>query len=179
LLAVIVSSSVPADSLPDLSALFGARIQASPRFEAPYALGDFDGDGKPDALYLVTVLAESPQARLAGDVVVIDHLFGRGPLEARPETLALAIAMENGRRKFLLTGYQGDGVTGFFESPIWQDAPPPLRVEPHGSKVFEDFRGQEPGIRYDIIVVGTEAGIDTALYWTGRGFALFQPTEEP
>jgi len=28
-------------------------------------------------------------------------------------------------------------------------------------------------------VLGTEAGIDTALYWNGKTFALFEPNEEP
>ena len=35
------------------------------------------------------------------------------------------------------------------------------------------------GCAHDILVVGTEAGIDTALYWTGQSYAWFQPVEEP
>jgi len=35
------------------------------------------------------------------------------------------------------------------------------------------------GIAKKALVVGTEAGIDTALYWTGKGYALFSPEEEP
>jgi len=55
----------------------------------------------------------------------------------------------------------------------------PLSLAKRGSKVFADFQRQKKAIRNDVLVVGTEAGIDTALYWTGKGYALFSPDEEP
>ena len=162
-----------------ISQLFGSRVEANGRFAQPYATGDLDGDGKPDAVYLVTILPKSTGHEIAGDVTVIGKLFGSAPLGPHGEALALAILQNGGKRKFLLTGYQGDGVSAYFESPIWSATPIPLAIAKRGSKSFQEFRHQEKRIAHDILVVGTEAGIDTALYWTGRGYALFQPIEEP
>lgn len=163
----------------DVPALFGPRVTASERFQAPFATGDFDGDGKPDSLYLVSIRGAAPGSSLNGDVTVLGGLFGQEALGDRPEGLALAVLLGGGKGKFLLTGYEGEGVTSYFESPIWSNPEPPLGVAKRGSADFEAFRRQEPHIAQDIIVVGTEAGIDTALYWTGSSFALFQPAEEP
>ena len=162
----------------EVSKLFGARVQANVRFQAPFAMGDFEGDGKQDALYLVTILPGSFSG-IAQDVTVIDGLFGQQSLGAQPESLALAIVQEGGRRKFLFTGYQGEGVADYFDSPIWQQSPVPIQIARRGSKAFEDFRRQDGKIKNDFIVVGTEAGIDTALFWSGGGYILFQPAEEP
>jgi hypothetical protein len=159
--------------------LFGSRVEADGRFAQPYATGDLDGNGKPDAVYLVTILPQSAGHEIAGDVKVIGNLFGSAPLGPHGEALALAILQDGGKRKFLLTGYQGDGVSSYFESPIWSETPIPLAIAKRGSKSFEEFHHQERRIAHDILVVGTEAGIDTALYWTGQGYALFQPAEEP
>jgi len=30
-----------------------------------------------------------------------------------------------------------------------------------------------------MLLLGTEAGIDVALYWTGNGYAVFAPKEQP
>ena len=163
----------------DVSALFGSRVTANARLKAPLFTGDFDGDGTPDAAYLVTILPESSQDKLGGDVTVIGTLFGREPLGPRGETLALAIVQNNGGQKFLLTGYQGEGVADFFDLPIWESIPPPIDLAKRGSTAFQTFQAEAPGIKYDILVVGTEAGIDTALFWNGQGYILFSPAEEP
>ena len=163
----------------DISTQFGSRVTANARFKAPLFTGDFDGDGTADAAYLVTILPESAQDKLAGDVTVIGTQFGREPLGARGEAVALAIVQKSGRQKFLLTGYDGEGVSDFFGSPIWGRLPPPIDIAKRGSKTFQTFQAEEPGIKHDILVVGTEAGIDTALFWNGQSYVLFSPAEEP
>lgn len=176
LLAQAQGFAAPAD---EVSQIFGSRVEASSRFPAPYASGDFDGDGKADAVYLVTVLPASAKVKLAKDVHLIGKLFGSKPLGARGEDLALAILQGGGKRKFLFTGYLGEGVSAYFDSPMWSTTPVPLSVAKRGSKPVEEFRQKGAPIKHDIVVVGTEAGIDTALYWTGTGYALFRPVEEP
>jgi len=181
-LALIASLSVMAplvSAAQDLSALFGSRVTANARYKAPLFTGDFDGDGTPDAAYLVTILPESAQDKLAGDVTVIGTQFGREPLGSRGEALALAIVQKSGWQKYLLTGYDGEGVSDFFGSPMWGSLPPPIDVARRGSKPFRTFQAEEPGIKHDILVVGTEAGIDTALFWNGQSYVLFSPAEEP
>src|SRR5579863_4377429 len=81
----------------DVPKLFGPQVRANSRFAAPFATADFEGDGKQDALYLVTILAGSAGGGIRGDVTVIDGLFGQAPLGQRAENLALAIVQEGGR----------------------------------------------------------------------------------
>jgi len=179
LMTGLATARAAAGQADDVPKLFGARVQADTRFQAPFATGDFEGDGRQDALYLVTILPGSAGGGIARDVTVIDGLFGEQPLGTRPEKLALAIVQEGGRRKFLFTGYQGEGVADYFDSPVWQQSPVPIQTATRGSKTFEDFQRQDRKIKNDFIVVGTEAGIDTALFWSGSGYVLFQPAEEP
>ena len=174
LLAGLMPASAASDDLP---ALFGTRVSAAPRFPGPVATGDFDGDGLPDRVYLVKIAPASPSAALAADVVVNWKAFGTKPLGNHGEELAIAIVHGNGKVKTLLTGYNGDGSTEFFGSPIWSEAKPPISLAKRGSKTFAEFQRQEKAIRNDVLVAGTEAGIDTALYWTGKGYALFSPGE--
>ena len=170
----------PADAAPnDLPALFGTRVAPAARFPAPVATGDFDGDGMPDQAYLVTVKAGSATAKLAPDVTVNDKAFGAEPLGEHAADLALAIVPGSGKGKTLFTDYRGEDSTGFFTSPMWEEAKPPLSLAKRGSKAFAEFKRQKKAIRNDVLVVGTEAGIDMAIYWTGKGYALFEPDEEP
>jgi len=161
----------------NVSILFGSRVVANARFVAPYLEGDFDGTT--DAVYLVTVLPASPKASFTKDVTVTGDLLGTAPLGNRGETLALAIVNGKSARKFLITGYEGEGVTDYFGSPIWGTKPIPLALAKKGSQAFRQFREQEKRITNDMLVIGTEAGIDTALCWNGARYVLFAPHEEP
>lgn len=176
----LLAGLAPAMAAPnDLPALFGPRVAPAARFPAPVVTGDFDGDGLPDQAYLVTIKAGSATDKLAPDVTVNDKAFGAEPLGEHAEDLALAIVPGSGKGKTLLPGYQGQDSKGFFDSPMWEEAKPPLSLAKRGSKTFAEFKRQKKAIRNDVLVVGTEAGIDMALYWTGKGFALFAPDEEP
>ncbi len=175
--AVLVSQAALSASA--VTPLFGSRVSENPRFKAPYLTADLDGDGAADAVYMVSIAAGSPKAVIAPDVTVLPKLFDSQPLGPHAEKLALAIVLAKGQRKFLITGYQGEGVSDFFGSPIWGEKSIPLSVAKRGSQAFRDFQKQEKQIRNDVLVIGTEAGIDTALYWNGKGFALFEPNEEP
>src|SRR6516165_9161465 len=80
LLTALGASRAEAASPDNVSQLFGSRVQANDRFAAPFTTGDFDGDGTPDAVYLVTILPQSADHKLAADVTVISKLFGTEPL---------------------------------------------------------------------------------------------------
>ncbi|MFZ1010761.1 MAG: hypothetical protein WAN65_28235 [Candidatus Sulfotelmatobacter sp.] len=162
-----------------VTALFGSRVSENARFEAPYLTADLDGDGKADAIYLVSIAQASPRDVILSDVTIFSKLFHSQPLDAHGEKLALAIVLAKGNRKFLITGYEGEDVTDFFGSPIWGEKSVPLAVAKRGSRAFRSFQRQEKQIRNDVLVIGSEAGIDSALYWNGRAFALFEPKEEP
>ena len=176
MLAALTSAALAASVV---TPLFGSRVSENARFKAPYLTADLDGDGAADAIYLVSIAAASPKAVIAADVTVSSRLFYSQPLGAHAEKLALAIVLAKGKRKFLITGYEGEGVTDFFDSPMWGETSIPLSVAKRGSQAWQDFQRQEKRIRNDALVVGTEAGIDMALYWNGKAFALFEPSEEP
>lgn len=147
---------------------FGDRVAPIANQPAPYASADFDGDGIADAVTVVSVAAGKV---LPGDVTVISNLW-HNSWRANQATLR-AVAIVLGHRKFLIVG------PDYFDSPIWSGRQLPLSVAKRGSKAFREFQKQEKRIRSDILVLGTEAGIDTALYWNGKTFALFEPNEEP
>jgi hypothetical protein len=176
LLSVSFATAAPAANV---SSIFGSRVAANARLPAPYLQGDFDGDGDADAVYLVTILPASPKAGFAKDVTVIGDQLGSAPLGNHGETLAIAIQNGTNGRKFLITGYQGDGASDYFSSPIWGAKPLPLTLAKKGSQAFRQFQKQEKRIANDVLVIGTEAGIDTALYWNGSRYVLFTPNEEP
>jgi hypothetical protein len=154
-------------------------VSENARFKAPYLAPDLDGDGHADAIYLVSIAPASPKHVISPDVTISSKLFHSQSLGAHEEKLALAIVLATGNRKFLITGYEGEGVSDFFGTPIWGEKSVPLSVAKRDSPAFRDFQRQENHIRNDVLVVGTEVGIDAALYWDGNAFALFEPDEEP
>jgi hypothetical protein len=156
----------------DIPALFGGRVQAvSPRGKA-FLTGDFDGDGVADALYFVRILPKAKGGGLATDVTVADP-WNQQPVSDAGELLALAIVAGAGGRKYLLHD------AAFFSTPIWSAPELPLGLAKKGSKQFREFQRAAKGVKGDILVPGTEAGIDIALYWDGKKFTLFWPKEEP
>jgi hypothetical protein len=130
---------------------------------------DFDGDGVADSAFLMSV--EGPVG-VAPNVTVVRGLWGADVKGARRATLFIKFGKSN--RAFLLTD-----MSGFFDTPIWRQKPLPLEAAKRGSKAYSEFHVQEKRIQNDILVLGTEAGIDTALYWNGKTFVLFAPAEEP
>ncbi len=172
--SLAVAETTPATAPLDVSAIFGSRVAENPRFKAPVMIGDFDGDGVPDALYLVSVKPASPTASFAKDVTVVEGLWYAQPLGNRGEKLVPAIVFGKTGRKFVLPGHEEAG-TDFFESPIWSADPIPLSVAVKGSRQFKQFAKADKRIKNDVIVIGTEAGEDTALFWTGKKFAWYEP----
>ena len=166
--------TTPGTAPQDVSLIFGSRVAQNPRFKEPVMIGDFDGDGAPDALYLVTVKPASATATFAKDVTVVEGLWYSQPLGNHGENVVPAIVFGKSGRKFLLPGHE-DRSTDFFESPIWTQDPIPLSVAAKGSKQFKQFAKADKRIKNDIIVIGTEAGDDTALFWTGKKFAWYEP----
>ena len=149
---------------------FGSRVTPVAGQSVPFAAADFDGDGVPDTVYVVSVAAGSA---LPSDVTTLSDLWS-SPWQSRSATKrALAIVVGKQHRKFLIAD------PNYFDTPIWGEHDLPLEVAKRGSKPFREFQAQEKRIQHDVLVLGTEAGIDIALYWNGKTFALFEPIEEP
>lgn len=154
----------------DLAVQFGPAVAAHPLAPSPFAELDLDGDGRPDRIWVVR-LARGGADALAREVRRANP-FGRRGLAARGEPLALAIRHGSGERWVLHDG-------AFFASPIWQSAPLPLEVAKRGGRRHRDAVAAGAKPRGDLLLVGTEAGIDMALFWDGRAYVVNAPDEEP
>ena len=153
---------------------FGARIAPIPGIKSPYAELDFDGGGTPDSVDVVSIKA-GKESLLSEE---ISSLWSGRKIGSGKASRALLIVFGGkARRTFLITDVGPNG--GYFDTPSWSGSTPPISVAKRGSKAFREFQKQEKRIQHDVLVLGTEAGIDTALYWNGKTFALFQPNEEP
>ncbi len=161
LVAVVLLFAVPAGaaSLP-----FGSRVSNAHGVKAPFLTVDLNGDGVADQVYLVSVSTASKTRVLAPGVTIISKFWSSQPLGDRSAQRAIAIELGKDKGKFLITGYQGEG-TAFFDSPVWEAPDKPLAIGKYKLR--------------NAILVGTEAGIDTSVYWTGKTFALYEPIEEP
>ncbi len=167
---LVLLAALPASADP-VSALFGSRVTEHTGFKAPYLTADFDGDGVPDAVYIVAIAPESARKTLAPNIAIAGFQTDAPHLDKQGDAFALAIVQGKSKRKTL--------VTGPFDTPIWTVSPPPVSVAIRGSQAFKDFQKQEKHIANDVLVLGTEAGIDVALYWNGKAFVEFAPNEEP
>lgn len=154
----------------DASAIFGSAGVAAPGYKTPFA-ADLDGDGKPDSVYLLSLTAQNKPAPAESGVTFENPWSGKAR-NTRTGGLAIGVQLASGARYVLHDDE-------FFASPIWRQAKLPLTITRRGSSEHRGFARQSNAVRHDIIVLGTEAGIDIALYWDGKRFALFWPREIP
>jgi hypothetical protein len=113
-LSLVAAGASPAP--PPVTALFGPRVAPLAHFQQPYEVADFDGDGVPDRLYLVSIAPGSPAAAIAKDVTVLAKPLKGEPLGNRAEPLALAIVLGKSGQRYLLTDAMGgDPPTHFFD----------------------------------------------------------------
>lgn len=146
---------------------FGSGILTHHALASPIVL-DLDGDGRLDAVRAVRI---APGARPAPRVHAANPWRGR-PLPARGAPLALAITHASGRRHLLHDAE-------FFATPIWGSAPLPLEPVRRGSPRYRTLARLAKPAKGDLLLVGTEAGIDLVLYWDGRRYVLAAPDETP
>jgi hypothetical protein len=130
--------------------------------------GDFDSDGKPDILSTVQINSNfqaSPQQRLL-------NFWDTKPF-LTPIPLAFSLKNSRDRQEFLIYS------AGYFQSPLWQQPRLPIRIVQRGTAEHGRWQQQVKAFKGDGIVLGTEAGIDTLLYWDGRSYRIYFPPEQP
>ena len=154
----------------DPTALFGPAVAAHPLAKGSFAELDLDGDGKLDRVWVVRLTRGGADA-VAKETRRVNP-FGKRGIAARGEPLAIAIQHANGERWLLHD-------SEFFATPIWQSAPLPLDAARRGSKPHQEASAAGAKPRGDLLLLGTEAGIDVALFWNGRGYVVNAPKEEP
>jgi hypothetical protein len=169
----------------NVSELFGARVEAVPGPKSPLVVGDFDGDGKADAVYFVKVTPASADKSVASDVHVVNVYRGHA-LDAKSSGHALAIALDNGVQKFLVVDFEPESQS-FFESPSWanfkewsKQHPAPPHAVKRGSADLKGYPCLGKATKGDVLMLLDEAGIDEALAWTGKSFkTCVDPTNDP
>lgn len=171
-----------------VSQLFGERVHAVAGAKTALLRGDFDGDGKPDEVFLVSVDAKSDGKLIASDVHVVDNLFGGQPLGAQAAAHGLAIVLKGGAQKVLIVDRQSPEGSGHFDSPTWASAfahwdkthESPLKSKKRGSDDLKDFPCLGKVSKGDVILIETEFGVVMALPWTGTAFKICEnPSDEP
>ncbi len=130
--------------------------------------GDFDNDGIKDTLTVVQLTsAFRPSSR-----VQLFNFWGKTPLKT-PENLALELISSRKKRPILIYSQS------YFDSPLWQGQQLPIQVVKRGTPAHQTWRTKVATLRSDGIVLGTEAGIDTLLYWSGETYRLYTPPDLP
>jgi hypothetical protein len=104
---------------------------------------------------------------------VVETFWGARDLDERGEPLALAIVHTRSHQKFLIHG------NSFFGSPIWREHEVPLHLARRSSNKAKGLLSHVSLSRRDALVVGTEAGIETFLYFDGSKYAYYEPPDEP
>ncbi len=130
--------------------------------------GDFDNDRAKDTLTVVRVTsAFRPSSR-----VQLFNFWGNAPLKT-PENLALQLISSRRKQPILIHSQN------YLDSPLWQGQQLPIQIIKRGTSAYQTWRQQVGTLRGDGIVLGTEAGIDTLLYWNGETYRLYSPPDLP
>jgi hypothetical protein len=159
-----------------IKASFGSVVQPATTFRPYYVSGDFNGDGVQDLA--VVVLIKEKRSALPKDVRVINPFDG--PKINFPQNSAtehkLALAIIHGWKtsqaaKFLLVGESPILVLeyGRATSSNPEDAKNLIEVMAKGGKRRRGQRFPRTA-RGDVILLGTEVGGDSTLYWNGRTY---------
>ncbi|HSC69220.1 MAG TPA: hypothetical protein VLC79_16115 [Cellvibrio sp.] len=136
---------------------------------------DIDGDGRPDVAEVVTI-AETTQT-LPSTITLIT------PWVLNGEATASSNPLKGGSHNNLLVTlgtskqYLIHDVNDI--SILDTDAAKEITVTSKSSLEELDLSDLGEQAKGDVIVIPTEAGIDTYLYWNGSSFQTYEPMESP
>jgi hypothetical protein len=129
---------------------------------------DFDGDGVADEF---TIIRDATKEAGASGIQLANP-WGLAPKE-KPKGLGLRIRLSRASQTYLL--HDPD----FFGSPMWIEGKPAVKVITKKNAQYGAWKKQAPGLQGDAIELGTEAGIDILLYWNGKQWHIYWPSEDP
>jgi hypothetical protein len=105
--------------------------------------------------------------------ISIVNLWDTTDVSVNGEPLSLRIKFGNVEKEFLIHD------SSYFATPMWSSDSLPIRILKKNDNDFMEWKNKIPELNSDVIVLGTEAGIDILLYWDGYKFNLYWPDEEP
>lgn len=139
-----------------------------------FRVGDFNGDGSKDIAVLF--LPKSKPAKTSQVKLNMPWVYSEEDL-LKPYRKSLVIFhgnkggwMSSKTHVFVLLSTRGALETPSFE----------LLITKKGDRDYKDHLAWLPiKVSSDIIIIPTEAGIDTYIYWDKSGYKLFEPDEIP
>jgi hypothetical protein len=154
-----------------------SRIAPHPRFSAPVTQADLDGDGKPDTISAVHILPGGAGRELAPDIVIAnpwDSDASAQGLSDEDQTMALVVENSRSGTRFLLH-------SPYVEISAGVRAGQPVEAQRGNSRLARSFRKDCRDLRHDFLLMGTEAGIDIALFWSAGAnrYDVCWPNEIP
>ena len=164
-----------------LQASFGSAVEAVTGFKPFYLTGDFNGDGMQDIVIVVRI--KERRSALQKDVRLINPFYS-SPKVTFPQNPAaenkLALAIIHGWKtpetaaKFLLVGEAPVLVFVYDRTSDPNSSKDLLELM---SKRGKRRRGQTfpPRAKGDVILLGTEVGSDSPLYWDGKTYRWEEP----
>ena len=127
--------------------------------------GDFDGDGKPDRLWV-----RPPGTPLGFVEMAADPWTG---FRRRYNIREAALIVAHGHRCSVIQHPR------FFSTPIWDAADKPIKVLHRSDPAIRDWPRLSRRWRGDGVLLGTEAGIDELLLWDGRRWRIARSADTP
>jgi hypothetical protein len=136
---------------------------------------DIDGDDKTDVVELVTIAKETQN--LLPVITLIT------PWALNGETTEKSHQLKNGSHNNLLVTFGNSKQVLIHDvnavSLLDTDAAQETNITPYSELGELDLPELSAQAKGDVIVVPTEAGIDTYLYWNGSTFRSYEPMELP
>jgi hypothetical protein len=131
---------------------------------------DFDGDGVADEF---KVTRDGKSAAADAKLRKVNPWYGNGQLKKTPKGVCLVVGLSRNKQSYLL--HDPD----YLSTPIWTEGKPPVEMITKKDRRYAAWKKKAPDIAGDGIQLGTEAGIDILLYWSGKSWRVFWPDEEP
>ena len=159
-----------------LTASFGSAVEAVTGFKPFYLTGDFNGDATQDIVTVVRI--KEPRTALPKDVRVLNPFWGSpkvtypsNPASGNALALAIIHSWKNPQpaAKFLLIG---DAPILVFVYERTSDPDSAKNLMELMSKRGKRHRGAyfPPTAKGDVILLGTQVGDESPLYWNGRTY---------
>jgi len=147
---------------------FGQNIVPNQKIQNSVMTGDFNGDGKEDTLCILTINIKFKPRK---ECKIADP-WGDTPIRSKGEHMAIGIKnsgpAKRGISLFILHN------ASFFSTSIWDNSELPLTIVKKDSEKYKLWTAKVPGLKFDAVELGTEAGKTILLYWIGSKYALYQ-----
>lgn len=153
---------------------FSEKVKPAEEKHPLFKIGDFNGDGIDDIATIVTPLSKPGES--ARIKVTMPWVYPGTP---SGNEYHKSLVIFNGSK----TGWMSDqtraflllDTSGALETPSFD-----LLVSKKSDNDYKNHsKGLPTKITSDLIIIPTEAGIDTYVYWDKSGYVLFEPDEAP